>query len=74
MSHLHRISKSQLRVLQLIARNKATKEIAAELEISVKTVESHRYNIARALEISGNNCVLKYALEHRDELLTINSF
>lgn len=65
------ISESELRVLTLIAQNKPTRKIAEELGLKPKTVENHRYNIARKLNLSGNNCVLKYALEHKLELQKI---
>lgn len=59
-----------MKVLRLISMNKSSEQVAEELGLKSKTVENHRYNIARKLNLSGNNCVLKYALDHKSELLT----
>jgi DNA-binding NarL/FixJ family response regulator len=55
-------------VLRLIAENKTSKEIAEELSVSYRTVENHRYNICQKLDISGSNALLRYALQHRNEI------
>lgn len=49
-------------VLQLIAEEKCTKEIAAILNISVKTVETHRQHIMHKLKIDNVVGLTKYAL------------
>jgi DNA-binding NarL/FixJ family response regulator len=56
------------RVLGLIADNKTSKEIAAELFISPLTVETHRRNICQKLELHGSHRLLQFALQHRSEL------
>jgi len=51
-----RLSSREMEVLQLIAEGKANKQVAAELGISIKTVEKHRQNLMAKLnihEISG---------------------
>lgn len=53
----------------LVANELSTIEIARRMNISPKTVENHRRSIAKKLGLSGNNCVLKYALSHQDVLL-----
>jgi DNA-binding NarL/FixJ family response regulator len=65
---LDALSPAERRVLRLIAFNKPTKEIAAELFLSVATVETHRKNICAKLELRGPNKLLQFALEHRAEL------
>lgn len=55
-------------VLSLVAENKTSKEIADRLAISYRTVEKHRNNICKKLKLSGSYALLKFALEHRDEL------
>jgi len=67
-SGLSSLTPSERRILNLIARGKTSKEIATELFISPKTVENHRQNIAGKLEIHGNNALLKFALENKDNL------
>ena len=52
----------ELEVLRLTALGHANKEIAAQLEISVKTVEVHKTNAMRKLNLRGRSDVVKYAM------------
>jgi DNA-binding NarL/FixJ family response regulator len=67
-SSLEDLTPSERRIMRLIAQLKINKEIAAELSISVRTVEHHRSNICSKLGISGKNMLLAYALTHKSEL------
>ena len=49
-------------VLQRIAEGQTTKEIAASLELSIKTVESHRINLMRKLDIHETATLVRYAV------------
>lgn len=49
-------------VLQLLAEGKATKEIAPQLNVSVKTIETHRKNIMDKLKIRNIAELTKYAI------------
>lgn len=49
-------------VLQLIAESKANKETADELGISIKTVEKHRTNLMRKLNIHDTAGLTRYAI------------
>lgn len=49
-------------VLQLIAEGLANKETAAELKISIKTVEKHRTNLMRKLNIHDTATLTRYAI------------
>jgi DNA-binding NarL/FixJ family response regulator len=51
-------------VLQLVAEGRATKEIAERLNISIKTVESHRRNIMDKLDLHTVAELTKYAVRH----------
>lgn len=64
----NQLTNTERRVLQMIADYKSSKEIAEELFIHFRTVESHRNNISRKLGLSGHNALLKFALEHKNEL------
>ncbi|HEX8787602.1 MAG TPA: LuxR C-terminal-related transcriptional regulator, partial [Telluria sp.] len=50
--------------LQHIARGEANKRIARELDLSVRTVETHRLNIKRKLGIEGQAELIRYAVQH----------
>ncbi len=56
------------RVLKLVAEYKSNKQIAADLFLSVRTIEHHRARISRKLELDGHHALLKFALEHQAEL------
>lgn len=56
-------SREQTVLLQL-AQGKSNKEVALELDISVRTVETHRKNIKRKLGISSTAGLTRYAMEH----------
>jgi DNA-binding NarL/FixJ family response regulator len=59
---------TEKRVLQLIAEEKTSREIAAQLFISVCTVEHHRAHICEKLGLNGFNALVKFALAHKSEL------
>lgn len=54
----------QQEILRLMADGKATKEIAWELNVSTKTVESHRSQIMTRLKIRDMAGLLRYAFTH----------
>ncbi|QHG64074.1 response regulator [Pseudomonas putida] len=47
----HNLTARQLEILRLIVRGKSTREIAAGLSLSIKTVETHRSQIMKRLQI-----------------------
>lgn len=55
-------------VLRRIGEYKTSKEIAAELGISFRTVENHRRNISGKLETSGSHALIKFAQQNSDEI------
>ena len=67
-SSLEDLTPSERRIMRMIAQLKINKEIAAELSISVRTVEHHRSNICSKLGITGKNMLLAYAITHKSEL------
>ena len=56
------VSERESEVLRLIAAGYSNKEIAAQLELSVKTVEAHKANAVRKLGLKGRIDIVKYAL------------
>jgi DNA-binding NarL/FixJ family response regulator len=51
-------------VLQQLANGQSNKQIAKTLDLSVRTVETHRLNIKRKLGIEGQAELIKYAVQH----------
>lgn len=62
------LTATERRILQLVAENRTNKEIAGELFVSHRTVETHRSNICQKLELQGVHKLLQFAIEHRSEL------
>jgi DNA-binding NarL/FixJ family response regulator len=56
------LTSREMEVLQLIAEGKANKETAAELSISMKTVEKHRENLMAKLDIHDTAGLTRYAI------------
>lgn len=65
---LNDLTPTERRVLKLIAENNTSKEIAAELFISYRTVENHRANICQKLNLKGSHSLLKFAFDHKSEI------
>ena len=64
-----RLSSRETEVLQLIAEGDANKQIAGELEISIKTVEKHRQHLMEKLNIHDTAGLTRYAIsagDHRE--------
>lgn len=58
------LTSRQREVLQLIAQGKRMKEIAADLNISVRTVEDHKSQLLVALGVKSTADLVKFALKH----------
>ena len=57
------LTPAERQILSLVAEYKSSKEIADELFISEKTVFNHRMNIAKKLNLTGKNSLLRFAVE-----------
>ena len=55
-------------MLRLVAEHRSSREIAELLHISPRTVDNHRAHVAAKLDLRGANALLKFALDHRQEL------
>jgi DNA-binding NarL/FixJ family response regulator len=62
---LNRLSAREREVMRLIARGYAYKEVASELYISVKTVETHVSAVLRKLQLSSRHELTAWALERK---------
>lgn len=59
----HRLSDREREVLKLLADGLSVKEIAARLNLSVKTVDAHKYNLMRKLDIHDRAELIKCAIQ-----------
>ena len=57
-----RLTSREMEVIQLIAEGKANKESAAELGISIKTVEKHREKLMSKLDVHDTAGLTRYAI------------
>ena len=57
------LTEREREVLQLIAEGKNTKQIASDLSVSVKTIETHRQNLMHKLDIYNVQDLVKYAIK-----------
>ncbi|KAD4060305.1 response regulator [Arthrobacter yangruifuii] len=62
---LDRLSARELEVMRLIARGYSYKEVARELFISVKTVETHVSSVLRKLQLSSRHELTRWAADRR---------
>ena len=58
------LSSRESEILAALGRGESSKQIAGALGLSVRTVETHRQNIKRKLDIEGQAELIKYAVEH----------
>lgn len=59
------LTRRQREIVQLLAESRSTKEVAALLNISIKTVETHRANIMRRLDCHSVAGIVHYALRNQ---------
>lgn len=62
---LEQLSMRQREILQLVAEGHSTKDVAALLDVSVKTVETHRTELMKRLGIHGVAGLVRYAIRVR---------
>jgi DNA-binding NarL/FixJ family response regulator len=56
------LSPRELEIIRLLASGESNKEVATELNLSVKTVDSHRTNLMRKLRVTSLAGLLRYAI------------
>jgi DNA-binding NarL/FixJ family response regulator len=62
---LERLTPRERDILDALALGLSSKQIALQHGLSVRTVETHRLNLKRKLDIDGQAELIKYAVEHR---------
>lgn len=58
------LTRRELQVMEMIARGLTNREIAEHLEISVKTVDTHRGHVMKKLALRNNADLTRFALKH----------
>ena len=61
---LRQLSARQREILQLVAEGRSAKEIGRALNISARTVESHKYQIMEALNVKTSAELVQFAIKH----------
>jgi len=62
------LSMRESEILTGLAKGLSSKQLARDMDLSVRTVEAHRQNIKRKLGLAGQAELIKYAVEHAGEL------
>jgi DNA-binding NarL/FixJ family response regulator len=59
------LTKREREILKLLAEGLSVKEIAANFDLSVKTVEAHKFNLMRKLDIHNKAQLVTYAIQKK---------
>ena len=68
LSQISTLSKTENKILKKIGMGLTSLLISQELNISLRTVENHRYNICKKLNLKGSNSLIKFALKFKTVL------
>lgn len=60
MGDVNNLSRRELDIIKLIKEGRSSREIALDLEISLKTVEVHRYNILKKLKLKNTAALVNF--------------
>jgi DNA-binding CsgD family transcriptional regulator len=61
-TEIARLSDREFEVLQLLGQGKGTREIAAQLGLSIKTVETHRMRVKSKLKVKTATELVRFAV------------
>lgn len=64
-----RLTKTEKYVMRMIADGHTSNEIAKKMRISVKTINNHRANICKKLNLKGTNSLLVYAMKNKENFV-----
>jgi len=59
------LTKREREVLKMLAEGQSVKDIAGTFELSVKTVEAHKFNLMRKLDIHNKAQLVQYAIQKK---------
>ncbi len=64
-SGYERLTNREREILVLLAEGHTLKDIATQLDVSVKTVDAHKYNLMRKLDLHDRAELIRYAIRKR---------
>jgi DNA-binding NarL/FixJ family response regulator len=64
-TRLETLTNREREVLKMLAEGNSVKEIAAIFDLSVKTVEAHKFNLMRKLDLHNKAQLVQYAIQKR---------
>jgi DNA-binding NarL/FixJ family response regulator len=64
VSELDKLSAREREILQLVAEGRSSSQVAKMIHISVRTVDTHRYNVMQKLGIHSIAGLTKFAIAH----------
>ncbi len=67
-SGLRQLTPTEYRIIKLLAEYKTNKDIAEELSVSPRTVETHRSRICQKLNLTGSHALMKFAVQYKSIL------
>ena len=69
---MNSLSAREVEIVKLIVEEKSSQEISQQLNISIRTVETHRKNIAKKIGSASLVAITKYAIQEKIIKLKIN--
>lgn len=70
---MNSLSVREIEIVKLIVEEKSSSEISQQLNISIRTVETHRKNIAKKIGSASLVAITKYAIQEKIIQLKINN-
>lgn len=64
----HSLTRTELKVFELVGKSMTSRQIADQLGLSHRTIQTHRANISRKLGVSGPNKLLELAIRHQKQI------
>lgn len=62
--NITQLTPAELRIIKFVSEFKTSREIANELNISVRTVQNHRHHINEKLQLNGSNALLHFSVKY----------
>jgi two-component system response regulator NreC len=59
------LTKREREILKMLAEGRSVKEIATGFDLSVKTIEAHKFNLMRKLDIHNKAQLVQYAIQKK---------